>query len=424
MADKLAEIDLSTPLREDEMLPKSEHRRVNDAGTIPGAAKGKGRARNLHAAVAGDEPAAEKKKSKKKAGEDATDKKTKKPAAKEKEAEPEAKKKSKKATAEEPAPAKKSAKDKGGAEAEPKKKSKKSEDKPAPPPAPTMGDAVAAAPPHSYSLATDKVIRTSFTVSVVPLPAAPALADGEAPPPAPSPVAVATVTIKVESRSSRKALDYLDVSLSAADASLLFVGGKPAPSEVGAAPVRLVTNVKEKVKGKDHSATGSFEIAIMDATGAALSLPISLSYRVTGASAPATVEATLRLSAAAQLVPVAVTTDEFKTVMGTEGKDFAHAEAEVSLAAFASPDAAMTAVMAIFRSFAVARSPKHAILHARAPGGTRVTAGLIDEGKGALKLSVKSPVARHADALAADVTAALADAAAESSKSKKGGDDE
>ena len=63
-ADKLAEIDLSTPLREDELLPKVEHRRVNDAGTtgVSGSGKGKGRARNLHAAVAGDDaPAGDKK---------------------------------------------------------------------------------------------------------------------------------------------------------------------------------------------------------------------------------------------------------------------------------------------------------------------------------------------------------------------------
>jgi Mg-chelatase subunit ChlI len=56
-ADKLAEVDLSTPLREDELLPKAEHRRVNDAPAagITGGGKGRGRARNLHAAVAGSD---------------------------------------------------------------------------------------------------------------------------------------------------------------------------------------------------------------------------------------------------------------------------------------------------------------------------------------------------------------------------------
>ena len=41
MADKLAEIDLSTPLREDELLPKFEHRRVNDPALMAGAGKGR-----------------------------------------------------------------------------------------------------------------------------------------------------------------------------------------------------------------------------------------------------------------------------------------------------------------------------------------------------------------------------------------------
>ena len=264
-------------------------------------------------------------------------------------------------------------------------------------------------------------MRLSFTVSVVPLPpravdAAPP-AEG-APPPV---VAVATVTVRVETRSSRKPLDYVDVTLGAG-APPLYAGGKPAAS---AAPVRLVTAVKAKVKGTDTSATGSFEVGLVDANGGALSVPLTFAYRVTGAAAPASLEAQLRLGAAAQLVPHVITADEFRTAMQTEGESFAHADGEIPLAsAGGSVPTALASVMAVLRSFAVTRSAKHAILHARTAGGARVTALLkSDDGGAPLQIGVKSPLPGHAAAILADVIAAITEAAAEAGK-KKGGDDE
>jgi hypothetical protein len=41
LADALSSIDLSTPLRDDEVLPAAQHRRVNDPAALAGASKGK-----------------------------------------------------------------------------------------------------------------------------------------------------------------------------------------------------------------------------------------------------------------------------------------------------------------------------------------------------------------------------------------------
>ena len=91
LADALAGIDLSTPLRDDEVLPAQQHRRVNDPAALSGGAtKGKGRARNLHAAVAGEEAAP------KKASKKAADKEDKKGDKKEKKGEEKGEKKAEK----------------------------------------------------------------------------------------------------------------------------------------------------------------------------------------------------------------------------------------------------------------------------------------------------------------------------------------
>lgn len=390
-ADALASIDISTPLRDDEHLPTHEHRKA-DAGK---GGRGRGRARVLGgpAPAAAPAPAAEepkKKKSSKKAAAEAEA-----AAAAAAAAEPPKKSKKKAAAAADEAPAA------GGAAssaAAPKKAAKAAE-----PPA-KQGEDFAAAPPRFAPFAGDKVVRVSYSVTAVPASAPPAL----------------LVTFRIEPRSLKKAVESID-AVFAEGAPLV-----PRPGAAAGAPVRLAAGLKERAKGKDRTVTTTLLVlAPTDVAAPSAALPVTLAYRVAGATA-APLQGRLVLSSASGLVPVVLDPEAYRNLMTSEAvaASFEAAAAQLRVRAGSTASALIDAVLGILRTYAVARSPKHAILYARALVGAHHVTALLrvdSEDESSISLTVKSAAPGHAALLLADVTAAIAedDAAAAAAAAKK-----
>ena len=281
---------------------------------------------------------------------------------------------------------------------------------PAKPAAPTSGDAVAASPPMDFPLAADKAVRLTYTITgVTALPPPPAVeAAAEGAPPAPStPSASAVITLKVEPRSSKKAIDWVDVTVTPASPTGLL---PPAASST----TRVVTGVKEKTKGKDRSKAGplSVSIALPDGTSA-VDLPVTIKYQVAGAAAPVTLAGVLRLCAASQLMPTVIDAEAYRQLMTTAGGGFITSVGAIPLPAGADAPSTIGAVVSVLRAYAVARSGEHAILYARTAAGANVTALLkVAADRATITFTVKSEVAGHAAVLTDDVLKALAAAAA------------
>lgn len=382
-ADPLASVDLSTPLGDEEQLVTRSHRTVGDKGAGPsgGAGRGRGRARVLGEDAEED---GGKKKKKEKDGEkkDKKEKKEKKEEKAEKPAEKKKSSKEEKAAAAAPAPA--------------EEKKKKSKAEAAAPATPTSGDAVAAAEPYVYQLAADKVISAAYAVAVTPAPTT-----GGA--------ATATVTIKFEPKSSKKAVDWIDVTF-LPEAPLITAG-----TTAGASPgsIRIATGLKPKEKGKSHSKKGALTFTVAD-PALSLALPVKITYQVNGADKVTAVGALLGIRSAAVLVPTVIDTEAFRGLMtGPDAAALVTTTAAVPLLPGTDSEATLGAVMGILRSYAVARSKVHAILYAKTVTGVSVM-GLLkyDEASKAVSVTIKSPLPGHAAVLLADVTETIAAAAA------------
>jgi hypothetical protein len=410
--DALANVDLSTPLGDHEQLPSRQHRSVGDPAALRAVgAKGKGRARVLGgdeaAAASSSSPSGDKKKKDKKDKKDkeedgAAGKKDKKDKKDKSEpvaaAEEGGKKKKDKKSEEAPAAA-------AAAPAKKEKKSKGGEAAPLPTPTET-GDEVAACPSYSYALVGDKVVKVFYSVSTAPVAGAAPSADGSYP----SATGTCVVVVRVEPNSTKKALEWIDITVGASAGASVLPG--PLSAGASAGSLRLAKDLKTKEKGKvpPYSKKAAFAVAANDPY-ATVELPVKISYQIAGGSA-GSLEGKLLLRAASLLVPTAVAQEDYRAMMTTEGAAFAGTSGTVPFLG-GDAEATMTAAMGMMRTFAVARNPKNAILFARSSVGTPFTALLkVDEAAKTLGVTVKSPAPGHAARILADVTEAFAAAAA------------
>jgi hypothetical protein len=266
-ADALAGIDLSTPLRDDEHLPTHEHRKAG-AGK---AGRGRGRARVLGQ----PEPAAAPAPAPAEAADGKKKKKSKKAAAEEEEAEAAAAA----AAAAKPKKKKKAAADAADAAEAPAASSGKKASKASAEPPVKQGEEFAAAPPRFAALAGDKVARLTYSVVAAPASEPPTL----------------LVTFRIEPRSSKKAIETIDV---------VFAAGAPVAPKSGTAgsPIRLAAGMKERAKGKDRTVSATISLLASADPSVPVVCPVSVVYKATGA--PVTLEGRVVLSTASALVPV------------------------------------------------------------------------------------------------------------------------
>ena len=211
----------------------------------------------------------------------------------------------------------------------------------------------------------------------------------------------------MEPRSSKKALDYVDVVLAPSSASALH---PPTPTST----TRIASSLKEKSKGKDRSKSAplSVTIALPDGTSP-VEIPVTITYLVSGGKEPVSVAGVIRVPSACQLVPTVIDAESYRALMVSAGGGFTTAVGAVPLPAGSDVPTTISSVVSILRAHAVARSPQHAILYARTAAGANVTALLkVAADGGSLGFTVKSEVPAHAAALMDDVLKALAAAAA------------
>lgn len=279
-------------------------------------------------------------------------------------------------------------------------------------PAPLVfGEPAAAAPAWEFDLCRDKVVRLSFSIAITP---GPGFASSAAPEPG-IPYGTATITIKAKPRSTRKPCDYVDCAV--------LTSADPAVATV-ATTVRIATSLeaKSKDKGVEVSQSAAMAVPIAD-PHAPLALPLRFSYQVAGTTTPVSMDALLRIPAAALVVPVAVEAEAYRNLMTSEGAAFAGAEGLLPVAPGVEADVTLATSMGILRSYAVARSPKHAILYARTLAGSHVTALLKAGPDGrSVVAGVKAIAPGLAPILLAELTEALtavAAAAADAAKEEK-----
>jgi hypothetical protein len=259
-------------------------------------------------------------------------------------------------------------------------------------------------------LAQDKVVKLTYTAAAQPSPGAAAAGAGAASPAVAAPAggAVVTVVLRVDPRSVKKTVDWVDLTLPEGCPVALQRTGLPA----GAAPgsVRLASALKERLKGKNRSQRTTLRFVVPDAT-VSHTVAASITYQVTGAGEPVTVTAPLLLRSTSLLLPTHMEAEAYRNLMVSDGASFTHALVSVPRPAGAeskvSADDVLNMVCGVLRSFAVARSPKHAILYARTPAGQHVTALLKqDEAGSCVNVTVKSVVPGHAAVLVADIAEA------------------
>jgi hypothetical protein len=264
-------------------------------------------------------------------------------------------------------------------------------------------------------LCLDKVLRLSYAVS--------GAADG-----------AALLTLRVEPKSLKKTVDWVDVAFldaaqvkegAAANAALTAGAG-------GAGSFRIVKDLKVRDKEKKVAKKATVALAVADAA-AGFSAAVRITYLVTGAKAPATIEGGVALvRAAALLVPHALEAEAYRAVMLAEGARFVTAQGLVPLISAGAPAdggaaATFACVLGLLRIAAVSRNAKQALLYAKTLGGDHV-AGLLklDEASKTLQVTLKSAVPEHAARMLAEVIAAaeLASKQAEKDAKKAGKDDD
>jgi AP-3 complex subunit delta-1 len=366
VVDALASVDLSTPLRDDETLPTRAHRAV--AGPAGGTStRGKGRARHL-AGEPSSAPAEEehKKKKDKKDNLEGDDSKK--------------KKKDKEDKGEEQKKSRKSKKEAATVEAVPA---------PASVTALRQGEEYATAGPFSFALSGDKTVVVSYTVA-----SAITSAGG----------AAAAVTFKVDPKSSKKTVDYVDLTfLSAAPVQL--AGVIPGAAE---GSLRLADHLKEKSKGKSRSKHATVTIAVLD-PAVTSTIPVRVTYLVSGSSSPVALDGNLVLRSASVLIPTVIEAEAYRALMTTEGAAFQHAMGIIPVVGDTSSEESINGICSVLRTFAVAKTAKHAILYARTASGAHVTALLKhDDSSRGISVTIKSVLPGHAVVLLEDITSALA----------------
>jgi len=307
--DALANIDLTTPLGDDEVLPAAKHRSVRDPAALGGAAakKSGGRARVLAPA----EEEAPKKKKKDAAGEE------------------EPKKKKKDAAGGGGAAAAAAA----AAPAAADKKAKKAAKAAAAAAEPDLAEGEA----HCFALCADKVVAVSYAVS-----GASAAAGG-----------AVGISFRAEAKSTKKALEWVEVAFA----------GEGAPSaRVGALGAR--------VKGAPPPAKRAGLRLPAPAPGARA---VRVSYKVEGADKVVVLEGAVLLRGASLLVATALEQAAFKALLTSPaGAAFAGAEASLPLLP-AGAEATLALVRGVARAFQVAGSAAHTILYAKTLAGGHFT---------------------------------------------------
>jgi len=398
VADALSNIDLSTPLGDDEVLHAPKHRSVADPAALRGASKkGGGRARVLGSSDGGvttkDSSEKGKKSSKTsssaKSGTDSSEKKE---------------KKEKKAPEGGGAAAPAAAKASGG------KKEKKSA-------APTPPD-LSSAEPYQYPIVADKVLKVTFTASGA-FPAQAGAAAG------------ITLGLRVETKSSKKTIEWVDAVFSNPSEGLLLATSDTFST--GASPngaLRILGTIKPKEKGAPKApakrTTFSASFPTLPAPAATLSFTLTLSYRVEGSEKIVTLEpSNVSIPVTSLLCACSITPDDYKTLMTTSGATFEGCAGGVPFLSAGGLEESLTMAQGILRAFAVAKSPKHGIMYSKALSGEHVTVLLREDPEkastgGGLALVVKSQLSlAHAEAILASVTSTFAAAIKAASKDKE-----
>jgi hypothetical protein len=219
----------------------------------------------------------------------------------------------------------------------------------------------------------------------------------------------------VEAKSSKKSVEWVAVAFGeGAGGAAVDAAGASAG---GGGGLKMISSLKPKEKGapppvkKSAAFPVAFPAAFPADGGAAPSLPVRVTYKLEGSEKLATLEGALTLRAAALLVATPIEPDAYKALMTSEGAAFAGASLPTALLP-AGGEASLKVVLGMLRAAAVARSPKHAILYARTAGGLDVTVVVrvmeeAEEGARLLLQAKSKAGAAHAEALLADVAAAL-----------------
>lgn len=358
LADALANIDLSTPLGDDDVIPVRTHRTAD--ASAGGRASKKGRSRILGEEE--PEPVKEKKSSKK----EKTEKSTK--SSKAEKSEKTVKKSKKKENAEE-------------VEAAPKKKEKKEKKAPV-----KEGNSVAAAEPFFHTIVNDKTIHIKYAAFVQPL--------GDAQ------TGTATIQFKLEPKSSKRSVENVTLQLP-----------EGVTTKAGESMVVLAAKVAPKSKeNKGYFEKASFELNVPDLSGSN-PLPFIGSVQYSAKGDITALNAPVIVSIGSQIIPTVIDQEEYREMMTKNGAVFKGAAGVVpaipkSTGKFDVPGT-LDAICGIFRAYPVARSPEHVILFGRTLSKVNVTAFVKYDGSSGFQVTIKSPIESHADLLLAEMQAII-----------------
>jgi hypothetical protein len=282
--------------------------------------------------------------------------------------------------------------------------------------------------PYLYPLGADKVVKVALSASgtCVATP-------GSTPT---SPSFALTLGIRVETKSSKKTIEWVEGTLSGAGEGLTLVTGEFGAGGSSSGSLRLLGSIKPKEKGnpKIPAKRATFPAIFTSPPTTPLTFTLTLAYKCDGSDKVTTLEPmAVSVPLPSLLHAVAITPEDYKALMTSAGATFEGAVGSVPFlppggAAAGGLEGSLTAVCGMFRAVAVARSPKHAILYARAAlpeggVGNHVTVLIREDPEKpgvALTLTVKSQVSlAHAEGLLAAVVAAMAEAVKAASKGEE-----
>lgn len=220
-----------------------------------------------------------------------------------------------------------------------------------------------------------------------------------------------TLSLRVDPRSLKKGLDWVELQLPAGAPAVLS-GGAGGASAPGA--LRLAGALKERLPGKARAGKAALVLAVADFAGPSAAVAATLRYAPAGGGAPVELPATLRLRAAAMLLPVPLAPDAYKALMtGPDAETLTHAAVALPAGKDAPPAKVLDAAVSILRAHAVARKPgENAILYATTAGGAHVTAAL-KVAADAVNATIKAATPGLAAILAADLLEVIKEAAGE-----------
>ncbi len=204
------------------------------------------------------------------------------------------------------------------------------------------------------------------------------------------------VSFRVEAKSSKKAVEWLEVAFEGSAIESARVSGLKA---------------KEKGAEKAPSKRTGIRVPVTDAF-APVALTVKITYKVEGSDKVVTLDGVVALRAASLIVATKLETEAYRALMTGVGATMPTANAAVPLLP-AGGDATLAAVLGVLRCFQVAGSPKHSILYGKTlAGGDFMTLAKIDDATSTIQLTVKS-TAEHAASILKEIsdTIALAGAA-------------